>query len=89
MGFGGGFGGSGRGRGGPKRGKAGGGASDVRVAVFKARLSYAWDGDTVVARQLEATSFGETDTAQPTATIRGVGEGTIVLFDTDRRFGEL
>ena len=59
-------------------GLAGGGArlvSDViRTAVFKARLSYAWDGGTVVARQLEATSFGEASTAPPTATIRGVGE---------------
>ena len=46
----------------------------IRTAVFKARLSYAWDGGTVVARQLEATSFGEASTAPPTATIRGVGE---------------
>ena len=46
----------------------------IRTAVFKARLSYAWDGGTVVARQMEATSFGEASTAPPTATIRGVGE---------------
>ena len=46
----------------------------MRTAVFKARLSYAWDGDATVARQMEATSFGEAAAAEPTATIRGVGE---------------
>ena len=55
------------------QGAASGKGEVVRTAVFKARLSYAWDGETTVARQLLATSFGE-DSGEPTATIRGVGQ---------------
>ncbi len=72
---GGGFAGGGLGASGRKKsGGKGALAAAVRTAVFKARLSYAWDGGAVVARQMEATSFGEASSASPTATIRAVGE---------------
>lgn len=48
-------------------------ADVVRTAVYKARLSYGWDGGTVVVRQLQATGFGENSSA-PTSTLRAVGE---------------
>ena len=74
-----------------KEDAAKGALGPVRTAVFKARLTYAWDGVTdPVGRQLSVTSFGEATEDKPIRSSgnRYVAEGDYGEYETVRFAGE-